>query len=212
MAYTDINSEDRLVQATFAEHLELELGWDSVYAYNQQSFGPTGTLGRSSEREAVLVRDLREALTRLNPQLPPPAIADAVAQLSKDSSTKVGALIVGASNEVRSMGYNGSPRGCSADEGLDGRTVRPEKYFWFSHAEANAITNAARVGTPLEGSSIVVTHFPCMDCARAIVQAGIVRVVTRKPNVDFYDRWEAHIVRAKRLFNECGVEVEYVNA
>eukprot|EP01032_Pedospumella_encystans_P027657 gene27657-31248_t len=82
MAYTDINSEDRLVQATFAEHLERELGWDSVYAFNQESFGPTGTLGRSSEREAVLVRDLREALTRLNPQLPPPAIEDAVAQLT----------------------------------------------------------------------------------------------------------------------------------
>jgi type I restriction enzyme R subunit len=82
MAYTDINSEDRLVQATFAEHLERVLGWDSVYAYNQESFGPTGTLGRSSEREAVLVRDLREALTRLNPQLPPPAIEDAVAQLT----------------------------------------------------------------------------------------------------------------------------------
>ena len=42
MAYTDINSEDRLVQATFAEHLELVLGWDSVYAYNQESFGPNG--------------------------------------------------------------------------------------------------------------------------------------------------------------------------
>ena len=55
MAYTDINSEDRLVQATFAEHLERVLGWDSVYAFNQESFGPTGTLGRSSEREAVLV-------------------------------------------------------------------------------------------------------------------------------------------------------------
>ena len=50
MAYTDINSEDRLVQATFAEHLERELGWDSVYAFNQESFGPTGTLGRSSRR------------------------------------------------------------------------------------------------------------------------------------------------------------------
>ena len=82
MAYTDIHSEDRLVQATFAEHLERVLGWDSVYAYNQETFGPTGSLGRTSEREAVLVRDLREALTRLNPQLPPPAIADAVTQLT----------------------------------------------------------------------------------------------------------------------------------
>ena len=134
-------------------------------------------------------------------------IADAVAQLSKDSSTKVGALIVGTSNEVRSMGYNGSPRGCSADEGLDGRTVRPEKYFWFSHAEANAITNAARVGTPLEGSSIVVTHFPCMDCARLIVQSGIKHVVTNPVEAEFYDRWKEHMDRAVQLFNECGVEL-----
>lgn len=82
MAYTDIHSEDRLVQATFAEHLERVLGWDSVYAFNQETFGPNGTLGRTSEREAVLVRDLREALARLNPQLPPPAINDAVTQLT----------------------------------------------------------------------------------------------------------------------------------
>lgn len=82
MAYTDIHSEDRLVQATFAEHLERELGWESVYAWNHETFGPTGTLGRTSEREAVLVRDLRQALARLNPQLPPPAIEDAVTQLT----------------------------------------------------------------------------------------------------------------------------------
>jgi type I restriction enzyme R subunit len=82
MAYTDIHSEDRLVQATFAEHLERVLGWESVYAWNQETFGPTGTLGRTSEREAVLVRDLREALVRLNPELPPPAIDDAVTQLT----------------------------------------------------------------------------------------------------------------------------------
>ena len=82
MAYTDIHSEDRLVQATFAEHLERVLGWESVYAWNQETFGPTGTLGRTSEREAVLVRDLRETLVRLNPELPPPAIDDAVTQLT----------------------------------------------------------------------------------------------------------------------------------
>ena len=79
MAYTDINSEDRLVQATFAEHLEKVLGWDSVYAWNQESFGPigtdAGTLGRASERE-VLLCDLRAALERLNPALPEVAIND----------------------------------------------------------------------------------------------------------------------------------------
>ena len=82
MAYTDIHSEDRLVQATFAEQLERVLGWESVYAWNQETFGPMGTLGRTSEREAVLVRDLRSALVRLNPELPPPAIDDAVTQLT----------------------------------------------------------------------------------------------------------------------------------
>jgi hypothetical protein len=55
MALTDINSEDRLVQKTFADHLEKVLGWESVYAYKPETFGPTGTLGRESEREVVLV-------------------------------------------------------------------------------------------------------------------------------------------------------------
>lgn len=82
MAYTDINNEDRLVQATFAEHLEKELGWDSVYAWNQETFGPDGTLGRASVRDVVLERDLRTALTKLNPQLPTSAIDEAVAKLT----------------------------------------------------------------------------------------------------------------------------------
>lgn len=57
MALTDINNEDRLVQQTFAEHLEKVLGWESVYAWNEETFGPGGTLGRANERETVLVRD-----------------------------------------------------------------------------------------------------------------------------------------------------------
>ena len=82
MAYTDINSEDRLVQATFADHLEKTLGWDSVHAWNFETFGPDGALGRANERDVVLVRDLRTALARLNPQLPSGAIDEAVAKLT----------------------------------------------------------------------------------------------------------------------------------
>ena len=82
MAVTPINSEDRLVQATFADHLEQVLGWDSIYAWNQETFGPNGTLGRADTREAVLTRDLRAGLERLNPDLPAPAIEDAVRQLT----------------------------------------------------------------------------------------------------------------------------------
>ena len=81
---TDINSEDRLVQATFAEHLEKVLGWDSVYAYNAETFGLNGTLGRASVREVVLLRDLREALQRLNPDLP-----EAVREQAAEKLTRV---------------------------------------------------------------------------------------------------------------------------
>jgi hypothetical protein len=68
--FTDINSEDRLVQKTFADYLAGTLGWESVYAWNDETFGAGGNLGRDSERDVVLKRDLREALARLNPNLP----------------------------------------------------------------------------------------------------------------------------------------------
>ncbi len=83
MALTDINSEDRLVQATFAEHLRTALGWESVYAHNAETFGPQGTLGRASEREVVLARDLRAALERLNPDIPAAAREQAVEKLTR---------------------------------------------------------------------------------------------------------------------------------
>ena len=88
MAYTDINSEDRLVQATFADHLENQLGWESVYAWNHETFGPDGTLGRKDTRDVVLVRDLRAALVRLTPELPAVAIDDAVASLTLHDPTR----------------------------------------------------------------------------------------------------------------------------
>ena len=80
---TDINSEDRLVQQTFADYLRDHLGWNSVYAFNAETFGPDGTLGRASEREIVLTRDLRAALRRLNPTLPDAALDDALKQLTR---------------------------------------------------------------------------------------------------------------------------------
>ena len=79
---TDINTEDRLVQATFAEHLEKELGWESVYAWNHESFGANGTLGRNDTRDVVLTRDLRRAIERLNPELPPVAVEEAIRKLT----------------------------------------------------------------------------------------------------------------------------------
>ncbi|MEO7318836.1 MAG: type I restriction endonuclease [Chthoniobacteraceae bacterium] len=83
MAYTDINSEDRLVQKTFVDHLRDALGWESVYAFNDEMFGPEGTLGRTDTREVVLMRDLRAAIARLNPQLPATAVEEAAAKMAR---------------------------------------------------------------------------------------------------------------------------------
>lgn len=74
-------TEDVLVQQTTAEYLEKKLGWESAYAYNTETFGPRGSLGRDSDKEVVLKRSLRAALERLNPSLPEEAYASALRQL-----------------------------------------------------------------------------------------------------------------------------------
>ena len=80
---TDINSEDRLVQKTFADYLRDKLGWESVYAWNDETFGPQGSLGRNSARDAILNRDLRAALATLNPSLPESAHNEAFQKLTQ---------------------------------------------------------------------------------------------------------------------------------
>lgn len=137
-------------------------------------------------------------------------IARSIAELSKDQSTKVGAFILGPEGEGGVWGYNGAPRGCRADE--DHRFQnRPEKYFWAEHAERNAIFTAARQGFNTKGCSIVITHMPCMDCARAIVQAGIVRVIVPQPTQDMLTRWSEHFLRTQQLFKETGIKLEIVD-
>ena len=78
-------TEDNLVQKTTADYLRDVLGWESVFAYNSETFGPEGTLGRKDDREVVLTRYLRQALVRLNPDLPDEAYDDAVRQITEYS-------------------------------------------------------------------------------------------------------------------------------
>ncbi len=75
-------TEDTLVQQTTADYLKQQLGWESVYAYNNEDFGPDSLLGRASDREVVLTRTLREKLVELNPHLPDEAYDDAVRQIT----------------------------------------------------------------------------------------------------------------------------------
>jgi type I restriction enzyme R subunit len=81
-------SEDALAQKTTADYLERQLGWQSVYAFNSEDFGPDSLLGRASEKEVVLTRFLREALVRLNPGLPPSAYDDAVRIVCAESASQ----------------------------------------------------------------------------------------------------------------------------
>ncbi|MDO5675061.1 MAG: type I restriction endonuclease subunit R [bacterium] len=81
-------TEDALVQQTTAEYLEQELGWESVYAYNNENFGPKSLLGRESDREVVLTRTLRAKLEQLNPGLLASAYDDAVRRIVTVSASQ----------------------------------------------------------------------------------------------------------------------------
>jgi type I restriction enzyme R subunit len=82
MAFTDITTEGRLVQTKFAEHLERELGWESAYAWNDETFRANITLGRNDACEVVLSRDFQRAIPRLNPELPHSPVEEAIATLA----------------------------------------------------------------------------------------------------------------------------------
>ena len=136
-------------------------------------------------------------------------IAHQVKLKSKDEKTQIGAVIVGEDNEIVSTGYNSFPRGISDD--ISERQERPEKYFWFEHAERNAIYNAARIGVSLKNSTIYLTSgLPCMDCARGIVNSGI-KVVWCKTECTTKnkEKWVESQMKSQQLLNECGVQVYY---
>ncbi len=82
-------------------------------------------------------------------------IAESVKLKSKDRRTQIGAVIVGKDNEIVTTGYNSFPRGINDD--VEERQQRPEKYFWFEHAERNAIYNAARIGVSLRDTTMYLT-------------------------------------------------------
>lgn len=121
---------------------------------------------------------------------------------SKDPSTQVGAVIVDGTNRVVSIGYNGLPRGCNDDEFPWGREggMLESKYAFVVHAELNAILNSPR---PVQGCSIYVSLFPCNECAKAIIQSGIIRIVYE---CDKYADTDA-VKASKQMLRAAGVEL-----
>lgn len=129
-------------------------------------------------------------------------VAEAFAALSKDRSTKVGAIVLDDDLTLLSAGYNGFPRGVS--DNVDQRHTRPDKYLWTAHAEENAISQAARTGTALLGATIVITSlYPCARCARQIVQSGIKTVLV--PECETTGQWLEEWQFSKTIFKEGGV-------
>jgi dCMP deaminase len=133
-------------------------------------------------------------------------LAMEVAELSKDPRTKVGAVVIDARGAVRAVGYNGFPRGVEDDPGR--YADRDTKLLLVAHAEANAIANAAAVGTPLDGGGLVVTKYPCHECAKLVINAGIRQIGAPAPGTD--SAWLKSNDIARMMFSEAGVAVQVV--
>lgn len=134
-------------------------------------------------------------------------LANNIKLKSKDSKTQIGAIIVGSDNEIVSTGYNSFPRGI--DDTNPERQERPEKYFWFEHAERNAIYNAARIGVSTKGTTMYLSHwFPCADCARGIINAGITTIYCDR--IDIEDKSTSYVEsfkRSKEMLLEADVKI-----
>ncbi len=146
-------------------------------------------------------------------------LARECARMSKDPSTKVGAIIVGPDREVRSSGFNGFPRGIQdTPERLNDREV---KLSLVVHAEVNAVLNAARIGTPLRGCTMYLLatdrsgeHWggpPCVRCTVEVMQSGIVEVVSL-PFKTVPSRWKDSIEEARKLLTEGAIAYREVDA
>ncbi|XP_014681155.1 PREDICTED: deoxycytidylate deaminase-like [Priapulus caudatus] len=132
------------------------------------------------------------------------AVAFLSAQRSKDPSTQVGACIVNPDNKIVGIGYNGMPNGCPDDDlpwGKDSEDWLDRKYPYVCHAEMNAIMN--KNSADVKGCTMYVAMFPCNECAKLIIQAGIRDVVYYSDK----NRCKPEYVASQRLFTMTGVTV-----
>lgn len=129
------------------------------------------------------------------------------AKRSKDPNTQVGACIVNDKKRIMSIGYNGFPMGCDDDDfpwEREGNNSFDTKYPYVCHAELNAILNNR--GANLEGCTIYVGLFPCCECAKAIIQSGIKKVIYLSDKYKDSDSTRA----SKRMLTAAGVELQQI--
>jgi len=126
-----------------------------------------------------------------------------VASISKDPSTKVGAVAVNKARALIETGYNGIPRGV---KDYPERMLRPAKYLWTAHAEENLVAHAAR--TRLEGSTVYVTHMCCAACTRMLINAGVAEVVVGSGRTSMPAE---HFDAAFAMLAEAGVRITRIH-
>lgn len=120
---------------------------------------------------------------------------------SKDPNTSVGSCIVSKDNKILSVGYNGMPNGCPDDDfpwERDGDALHT-KYFFVCHAELNAILNYT--GTDIRGARVYTTLFPCNECTKALIQAGISEIIYYS---DKYHDSDSSVA-ARRMLDSAGI-------
>ena len=122
---------------------------------------------------------------------------------SKDPNTQVGACIVSPDKKIVGVGYNGFPTGCSDDElpwQREGEWLET-KYPYVCHAELNAILNSPI--SSLKGATLYVALFPCNECAKAIIQTGIKKVVYLSNKYETSDSTKA----SRMMMSAAGIEL-----
>ena len=126
---------------------------------------------------------------------------------SKDPNTKVGACIVNEAKRIVGIGYNGFPYGCEDDEfpwENNNDEYLDNKYPYVVHAEPNAILNST---TKLDGCKMYVTLFPCNECAKLIIQAGIKEIIYLE---DKYSDSKSNVA-SRRMFDAAKVKYRQIN-
>ena len=130
-------------------------------------------------------------------------LSQTISEWSQDPSTKVGAVIASEDNRVLSVGYNGFPKG--VDDDVERYKDRPLKLKLVCHAERNALDNAH---FDVSGATLYSTLFPCNECAKSVIQRGIVRVVTPRPNMeDNRFNWEEAIL----MYKEANIKILFID-
>ena len=135
-------------------------------------------------------------------------VAIAAKLRSKDPNTQVGACIADTHHRILSVGYNGTPAGLDDDEFPWESTGDPltDKHNYVIHAEANAILNYRGSLKDMAGATVYVTLFPCHECAKTLVQAGIGEVVYL---YDKYHDTEDGVV-SRSILDRCGISYRQV--